>query len=105
MVWVPTKEGWTLSLSVDQEDDDVIVWADDFLRITLVVTEGTALYTVRLDQRRRYDCLEGPDWVAVFFGRNPTLRTKIKGQRLWRDKQIVVQRYGRKPRGYMIVAR
>jgi len=105
MGWASTQEGWVLSLPIEQEDEEIVVWADDYLRITLLVEAGIATYTVRLDQRRRYECIEGPSWVAIFFGRSPRLRSRIKGQRLWRDKQIVVQRYGRKPRSYMVVAR
>ncbi len=106
MPWERTEEGWVLKTQADQPDvREESLWADDHLKIVVTIDRGSALYRVRIDQRRVYQYIQDPQWIAVFFGQSPRLRSQIKGQRLWRDKQIVVQRYGRKPRSYFIVAR
>lgn len=106
MPWERTEEGWVLETQAEQPDvREELLWVDDHLKIMVTIESGAALYRVRIDQRRVYQYIYDPQWVAVFFGQSPRLRSQIKGQRLWRDKQIVVQRYGRKPRSYFIVAR
>lgn len=106
MPWERTEEGWILKTQADQPDvREEPLWIDDHLKVMVTIDKGSALYRVRIDQRRVYQCIEDPQWVAVFFGQSQRIRSQIKGQRLWRDKQIVVQRYGRKPRSYFIVAR
>jgi hypothetical protein len=106
MPWERTEEGWVLTLQVTQpEAREEPLWMDDHIKVMVTITQGSALYRIRVDQRRSYQFIHDPRWVAVFFGQSPRIRSHIKGQRLWRDKQIVVQRYGRKPRSYFIVAR
>jgi len=106
MPWERTEEGWILTAQVDQPDvHEKPLWVDDHLKVLVTIEKGSALYRVRIDQRRVYQYIQDPLWVAVFFGRSQRLRPQIKGQRLHRDKSIVVQRYGRKPRSYFIVAR
>jgi hypothetical protein len=106
MPWERTEEGWLLTVQVDQANEaETPLWVDDHLKVLLTIQEGQALYRVRIDQRRVYQEVLTPQWVALFFGQSPRIRTGIKGQRLWRDRQIVLQRYGRKPRSYIVVAR
>lgn len=106
MPWERTDEGWILTTRADQPDvQEEPLWVDDHLKVLVTIHKGDALYRVRIDQRRVYESIEDPHWIAVFFGQSRRIRSQIKGQRLWRDKQIVVQRYGRKPRSYFIVAR
>jgi hypothetical protein len=106
MPWERTEDGWILTVEVDQpEAPEAPLWVDDHLKLMMSIERGSALYRVRVDRRRAFQSIEDPLWIAVFFGQSPRLRPQIKGQRLWRDKQIVVQRFGRKPRSYFIVAR
>lgn len=106
MPWERTEDGWLLKKTVEQpEAPETPLWTDDHLKVLVTVKEGSALYRVRIDRRRLFQCIEDPTWIAVFFGQSPRIRPQIKGQRLWRDKQIVVHRFGRKPRSYFIVER
>ena len=106
MPWKRTPEGWLLTVEVDQPAAaENPLWVDDHIKVLVTFKGGSALYRVRIDQRRAFQFVEDPQWIVLFFGQSPKIRPHIKGQRLWRDKQIVIQRYGRKPRSYFIVAR
>lgn len=107
MPWERTEEGWLLKVATEDQPDEqeTPVWVDDHIKVLASIQMGEALYRVRIDKRRSYQEVVDPQWIALFFGQSPRLRTSIKGQRLWRDRQIVVQRYGRKPRSYILVAR
>jgi len=106
MIWERTQDGWLLTTQVDRPDSpESPVWMDSHIKVWLSSQSGSTLYRVRIDQRRTYQEVVNPEWIALFFGKNARIRSYIKGERLWRDKQVVVQRYGRKPRSYVIVAR
>ncbi len=106
MPWTTRSDGWELIVDVDAGDaPEDLVWEDNFLKLLYRAASGSAVYRVRVDQRRKYQLLEDPRWLVLFFGKSDRLRYLIRGQRLWRDKHIVLYRYGRKPRGYFIVAR
>lgn len=95
-----------LTTSIDQPNaPESVLWADDHLKLFVVCTDGQAVYRVRLDQRRAHKEVIGPRWIGLFFGQSSRIRPYIKGRRLWRDRQLVLQCYGRKPRSYFVVAR
>lgn len=104
--WHRTEDGWVLTLSGDLPDQrEEEIWGDKYLRVFQRVYDGTVTYRVRINRRRAYQCLEDPNWVALFFGVTDRARSKVTGKRLWRDKLIVMQRFGLKPRTYLIVVR
>jgi len=104
--WHKTDDGWVLTLAGDLPDQkDDLIWGDSYLKVYQRVYEGTVTYRIRIDGRRTSQILEDPKWVAVFFGVSNKARPKVRGKRLWRDKLIVVERFGLKPRTYLVVVR
>jgi len=104
--WHKTEDGWVLTIPSDTPDrPDEVIWEDQYLKVYRRAYDGTVIYRLRIDQRRAYQTLEDPRWVALFFGVSSRRRHQVKGTRLWRDRLIVVERFGLKPRTYLVVVR
>ena len=93
------------SVQTEVADQEATIHKDEFLGVALHVTNGVAHYTVAVDSRRSFDVLETDRYVMLTFGSSSRPRKEVTGTRLWRDKYVVVQRYGRNPRSYLIVRR
>lgn len=106
MPWERIDESWVLCVPTEADDcAESALIEDDYVKVFLSVTGHEARYRIRPNLRWRFETIEDSKFITLFFGVHSKPRHRIGGQRLYRDKHIVIQRYGRKPRAYFIVAR
>jgi hypothetical protein len=105
-VWRKVKDGWTLLMQGDEPDHkEKLVWRDTYLQLYQRIYSGRITYRIRVDRRRVYEVLKDPQWITLFFGRDPDVSVMEKGDKVWRDRYVIVQKFGDSPRSYVIVAR
>jgi hypothetical protein len=106
MSWKKVGDGWILLVEGEISDQESTLLAeDDYVKVYVESHKKMVSYKVQIDQRRVYQVLEDEKWVVLFFGKCPDMRSKVAGVKLWRDKCIVVERFGDTPRMYCIVSR
>lgn len=103
-VWTKTAEGW-LYVSQDKtpDMDPGVLTEDPYIKL-YIDYDQVASYLLTIDGRRAYHLLVNWSWMSLFFGQGEC-RKRLKGRILWSDRNVVLTRYGSKPRTYIIVAK
>jgi hypothetical protein len=105
-MWRKVDDGWVLLLESDVPDQEsTLLVKDSYLKIFVEAHKKIVSYAVSIDKRRTPRVLEDQKWIVLFFGYSPQIQPKVQGVKLWRDKCIVVERFGELPRMYCLVAR